>query len=329
MSKISFAMRRVTACACVALTIALCIAAVHGAPRATAYAAAGTSSAVVMEASTGRVLYASSPDARAYPASTTKILTALVTLENLPLGLTVEIPACAAGVEGSSIYLKAGEKLTVGELLYGLMLRSGNDAAVALAVAVAGSEERFAAMMNERAKKCGAENSHFVNPHGLHDPDHYTTARDLALITAEAYKNADFRKIVSTRSTTAGEGESRRYFANKNKLLGTFDGANGVKTGFTTKSGRCLVGGAYRDGMQLVSVVLNRYDMWAATKSMLEDAFGQYEMKDVFSLPLAEGDEEGVRVTLDAKGNPHPAAYPVKKGGDDVKIRFERECPVS
>ena len=285
-----------------------------------AEAAAGASSAVVIEASTGRVLYAESPDARAYPASTTKILTALVALENLPLGLEVEIPACAAGVEGSSIYLKAGERLTVEELLYGLMLRSGNDAAAALAVAVAGSEARFADMMNERAKECGAANSNFVNPHGLHDEKHYTTARALALITAEAYKNADFRRIASTRSITVGEGESRRYFANKNKLLGTFDGANGVKTGFTTKSGRCLVGGAYRDGMQLVSVVLNRYDMWEATRSMLNAAFDAYEMKDVFSLPVAESGCRAVEVKLDDKGNPHPAAYPVKKSGENIGV---------
>ena len=255
-----------------------------------AEAAAGASSAVVIEASTGRVLYAESPDARAYPASTTKILTALVALENLPLGLEVEIPACAAGVEGSSIYLKAGERLTVEELLYGLMLRSGNDAAAALAVAVAGSEARFADMMNERAKECGAANSNFVNPHGLHDEKHYTTARDLALITAEAYKNADFRRIASTRSITVGE------------------------------SGRCLVGGAYRDGMQLVSVVLNRYDMWEATRSMLNAAFDAYEMKDVFSLPVAESGCRAVEVKLDDKGNPHPAAYPVKKSGENIGV---------
>ena len=117
-----------------------------------------------------------------------------------------------------------------------------------------------------------------------------------------------------------GEGESRRYFANKNKLLGTFDGANGVKTGFTTKSGRCLVGGAYRDGMQLVSVVLNRYDMWEATRSMLNAAFDAYEMKDVFSLPAAESGCRAVEVKLDDKGNPHPAAYPVKKSGENIGV---------
>lgn len=321
MTRTFFELRRVVLCACVTLVSVFCAISACFSPCGKAEAATGASSEIVIEASTGRVLYSKSPDVKCYPASTTKILTALVTLENLPLGLKVEIPACAAGVEGSSIYLKAGEKLTVEELLYGLMLRSGNDAAAALAVAVAGSVGRFADMMNARAKKCGAENSHFVNPHGLHDRDHYTTARDLALITAEAYKNADFRKIVSTRSTTAGEGESRRYFANKNKLLGTFDGANGVKTGFTTKSGRCLVGGAYRDGMQLISVVLNRYDMWEATRSMLERAFAEYEMKDVYSLPVAEEGEDGVLVTLDEKGNPHPSVYPVKKRGDDVKIR--------
>ena len=237
---------------------------------------AGSAKEIVIEWTTGRVLYALNADERAYPASTTKILTALVAAETLPLDLEVTVPAVAAGVEGSSVYLRAGEKLTVEELLYGLILRSGNDAAVALAVAAGGSVPHFAAMMNERAAACGAERSHFVNPHGLHDDEHYTTARDLALITAEAYRNADLRRIFSTRSVTVGEGESRRYFANKNKLLGTFEGANGVKTGYTTKSGRCLVGGAYRDGMQLISVVLDRYDMWAETKRILDSAFALF-----------------------------------------------------
>lgn len=280
--------------------------------------------AVVAEVTTGRLLYASRADERAYPASTTKILTALVAAENLPLGLTVTVPREAAGVEGSSIYLKAGEKLTVKELLYGLMLRSGNDAAVALAVATAGSVPAFARMMNERAHECGASDSHFVNPHGLHDPEHYTTAKDLALIAAEAYRNIDLRRIMSTRSVTVGEGESRRYLVNKNKLLGTFDGANGVKTGFTTKSGRCLVGGAYRDGMQLVSVVLDCYDMWSVTRGLLEHAFSEYAMRPVLSLSLAAGGGREIEVTFDEHGVPVPSAYPVKRAGEDIGVRFSR-----
>ena len=222
------AARRAFRCAAVCAAATLCVlSALFGtfSPAGKAASAAGASSAIVVEVSTGRVLSESNADAKAYPASTTKILSALVVLETLPLDLVVTVPREAAGVEGSSVYLRAGEKFTVEALLYGLMLRSGNDAAVALALAAGGSVPRFAAMMNERAEKCGAKHSHFVNPHGLHDDEHYTTARDLALITAEAYGNRDFCRIVSTRSVTVGEGESRRYFANKNKLLGTYGGA--------------------------------------------------------------------------------------------------------
>ena len=319
------AARRAFRCAAVCAAAALCVlSALFGtfSPAGKAASAAGASSAIVVEVSTGRVLSESNADAKAYPASTTKILTVLVVLETLPLDLVVTVPREAAGVEGSSVYLRAGEKLTVEELLYGLMLRSGNDAAVALALAAGGSVPHFAAMMNERAEKCGAKHSHFVNPHGLHDDEHYTTARDLALITAEAYGNRDFCRIVSTRSVTVGEGESRRYFANKNKLLGTYGGANGVKTGFTTKSGRCLVGGAYRGGMQLVSVVLNRYDMWEATRAMLDKAFGEYEMRDVLSLPAAENGGRAVEVRFDESGAPVPAKYPVKRSGESVGTVF-------
>lgn len=286
---------------------------------------AGSAKEIVIEWTTGRVLYALNADERAYPASTTKILTALVVAETLPLDLEVTVPAVAAGVEGSSVYLRAGEKLTVEELLYGLILRSGNDAAVALAVAAGGSVPHFAAMMNERAAACGAERSHFVNPHGLHDDEHYTTARDLALITAEAYRNADLRRIFSTRSMTVGEGESRRYFANKNKLLGTFEGANGVKTGYTTKSGRCLVGGAYRDGMQLISVVLDRYDMWAETKRILDSAFALFGMTDVLTMPEWREGMERVEVRLDERGAPSPAEYPAKRSGDNAGIVFLKD----
>lgn len=302
-----------------ALSVTLTVAAICGSGEAFA---GGGSSAVVMEVTTGRVLFAERADARAYPASTTKILTALVVLETLPLDMEVVIPREAVGVEGSSVYLREGERLTVEELLYGLMLRSGNDAATALALASGGSIPGFSAMMNERAARCGAVNSHFVNPHGLHDEEHYTTARDLALITAEAYGSEDFRRIVSTRSVTVGEGESRRLFVNKNKLLGSFEGANGVKTGFTTKSGRCLVGGAYRDGMQLISVVLDRYDMWEATGALLNRAFEEYSMRDVLSLPLAEEGEEGIAVRFTESGAPEPAAYPVKKSGEKISVRY-------
>lgn len=255
----------------ISLLLALAVALVAAEfPFGFAVAEGSSMSYICIEADGGKVLDESNADARKYPASTTKILTALVVLENVPSDMKFRVPDCAVGVEGSSIYLKRGEVVKVGDLLYGLMLRSGNDAAVALAVATAGTVERFAAMMNERARRAGARNSHFVNPHGLHDNDHYTTARDLALITAEAYRNEDFRRIVSTSSITVGEGENTRVLYNKNKLLSQVEGANGVKTGYTNKSGKCLVGGAVKDGVQRISVVLGATcDMWQLSKRLL------------------------------------------------------------
>lgn len=165
-----------------------------------AFPACSGKACAVIEVNSGKILYEKNADARLPMASTTKIATAITVIENCDISMTVKVPQEAQGVEGSSIYLKAGETLTVKELLYGLMLQSGNDSAVALAVAVGGSVENFAEMMNKTARKCGAENTHFVNPHGLHDDKHYTTAHDLALISVHAMKNPEFRNIVSAKS---------------------------------------------------------------------------------------------------------------------------------
>ncbi len=236
-------------------------------------------SAVVIEQSTRRVLYSEDMNVKCYPASTTKVLTALIALNSLELDRVVTVPKEAEGVEGSSIYLRKGDKISVRDLLYGLMLRSGNDAATALAIESAGSVENFALLMNETAVSLGAFNSNFVNPHGLHDDNHFTTAYDLALITAAAYENPEFVKIASTLQVKIMINDEAHYIANKNKLLKLYDGANGVKTGYTKKSGRCLVGGAQRDGMQLISVVLNYGDMWNDTIRMLNYGFENFEMK--------------------------------------------------
>jgi D-alanyl-D-alanine carboxypeptidase (penicillin-binding protein 5/6) len=209
-----------------------------------------------------------------------------VILDNLELSQQITIPNDAVGIEGSSLYLKAGEVLTVEDLLYGMMLRSGNDAATALALAVSGNVADFAKRMNERAKECGAYNSNFVNPHGLHHKEHYTTAYDLALITAEAMKYPYFRTIIMSQKARIGDGESRRIIANKNKLLHMYDGANGVKTGFTKNSGRCLVSSAKRNGMQLIAVVLNHGDMWGDSMNILDYGFDTYEMVDTEMLHL-------------------------------------------
>lgn len=206
-------------------------------------------------------------------ASTTKIMTALLVLENEFLDKKVKITKESVGVEGSSVYLKENEVLTVEDLLYCLMLRSGNDSAVALALSVAGSVDHFAEMMNIRAESLDLTNTHFTNPHGLHDENHYTSANDLGIIAVTAMKNPDFRKIVGTKQIRIGENESVRVLKNKNKMLNLFDGANGIKTGYTKKSGRCLVSSASRNGKTLVCVVLNYGDTYGLSKELLEKGF--------------------------------------------------------
>ena len=207
------------------------------------------SQAILVEAETGEVLYERNARERAYPASTTKIMTALLVLETLerydsPIDQVVAVPREAEGVEGSSLYLKAGEKIRLEDLLYGLMLQSGNDSAVALAILTAGSTENFVAEMNAKAEELGCGNTHFVNPNGLFDENHYTTAWDLAQIAREAMRHPMFRTIVAAPSWDAQrEGNDFTHFYNKNKTVHEFRGGNGIKIGYT-KELICVVMGA-------------------------------------------------------------------------------------
>ena len=257
--------------------------------RTTSLAETATCAAsmITTEAGSGRVLYEKNADVRRPMASTTKIATAITVIDNVPdLEKTVVIPDCAVGVEGSSIYLSKDETASIRDLLYGLMLQSGNDCAVALAVTTAGSVEKFAALMNETARKCGANDTNFVTPHGLHDDNHYTTARDLAKISAYAMKNATFREIVSSKKHTmpwAGH-DCDRVILNKNKILTTFDGGDGIKTGYTKKAGRCLVASATRDGMTIISVVLDCGPMFEECRNLMEKAFEEYSLVDIAAL---------------------------------------------
>lgn len=241
--------------------------------------AINATSMVTIEADSGRVLYESNPRKRLPMASTTKIVTAITVIENCDVNDEVKIDDKAVGVEGSSIYLQYGETLKVIDLLHGLMLQSGNDCAVALAIYTAGSVEKFAQMMNDLAKKVGVSESNFVNPHGLHNDNHYTTAYDLAMISAYAMKNDIFKKIVGTKSYRMPyHGKDYdRVFSNKNKILFNFDGGNGIKTGFTKKAGRCLVASAERNGMMVISVVLNCPSMFEDCAALMEKAFNEYE----------------------------------------------------
>ncbi len=245
-------------------------------------------SMVTMDASTGRILYSHEENKRLPMASTTKILTAIVAIENSKnLDEKLVIPKQAVGIEGSSIYLRTGEHLSLRELLYGLMLRSGNDSAVAIAVLVGGSLENFVKMMNDYCTKLELENTHIVTVNGLHDENHYTSAHDLAKITAYAMKNETFANLVKTKEKTIdnelGKKEKVRYLKNKNRLLNMVEGADGVKTGYTTKAGRCFVGSATRNGMQVICVVLNCVPMFEDTASLIEKAFSEFEMVKLFS----------------------------------------------
>lgn len=237
--------------------------------------------AILIEGDTGRVLYEKCADQKAYPASTTKIMTALVTLEVLerydsPIEQKVTVPASAQGVEGSSIYLEAGEKISVEDLLYGLMLVSGNDAAEALAEIIGGGRENFVAMMNDRAEELGCDGTHFTNPSGLFDEDHYTTVRDMAIIAREAMKNDAFRKIVASPSRKAERSMSEYIgFINKNKTIRQYEGGNGIKIGYTQSSGRTLVASATREGRTMIAVVMSAPDWFEDAYRLMDYGFAR------------------------------------------------------
>ncbi len=234
-------------------------------------------SAIMLDADTGRVLFEKNARDRSLIASTTKIMTALVICEQCNVLDRVRIPKEAVGIEGSSMYLKEGEILTVQELLYGMMLRSGNDAAMALAIYCGGTMEGFAELMNDKARNLGLKNSHFENPHGLDSPEHYSTAWDLAQLTAYAMENPIFRKTVSAKTVTVGD----RALRNHNKLLWSVEGADGVKTGYTKAAGRILVSSATRRGRRIVVVTINAPDDWKDHKALLEKGFSRFAVMTV------------------------------------------------
>ncbi len=233
--------------------------------------------AILMDAQTGRVLYEKDADSRSLIASTTKIMTALIVCEQCNVLDRMKIPKEAVGIEGSSMYLREGEVLTVQELLYGMMLRSGNDAAVALAIYCGGTVEGFAELMNDKARSLGMKGSHFENPNGLDSPEHYSTARDLAILTAYAMENPIFAKTVSTKTVRVGE----RSLQNHNKLLWRLEGADGVKTGYTKAAGRILVSSALRDGRRMICVTINDGNDWQDHEKLMEMGFSRYQMQQI------------------------------------------------
>ena len=232
-------------------------------------------SAVVMEPISGRLLYEHNGSTQSLIASTTKIMTALLVCERCNVLDQMRIPKEAVGIEGSSMYLKEGEKLSIQELLYGLMLSSGNDAAVALALYCCGSIEEFAAQMNAKARSLGMNQTHFENPNGLDAKNHYSTAKDLAILASYAMENPIFRQTVSTKTITIGS----RGLRNHNKLLWLYPGADGVKTGYTKAAGRILVSSAVKDHRRLVAVTIHDPDDWRDHAALLENGFSKYQLQ--------------------------------------------------
>ncbi len=252
--------------------------------------------AVVMDINTGRVLYEKDKDEKIYPASTTKIMTALIAVEQGNMDKEVKIPPEAVGVEGSSIYLAQGEKLPMRDLVYGLMLRSGNDSAVAIAEEIAGSTEEFVNMMNRRAQEIGAKNTHFMNPNGLQDENHYTTAYDMALMARQAMHNPTFREVAKAKSYQADRGEGKfNMFYNKNKVVYQYEGGTGIKIGFTKTAGRTLVASSERDGMELICVVMNDPNWFEDSYALMDYAYSNYQQYRIAekNTPLKEFDVTG------------------------------------
>jgi len=246
----------------------------------------GAASAILIDNETGTVLYARNEHARRAPASTTKILTAIVAIEHGRLDRTVTVSRRAANVIGSDINLYTGQQVLLEDLLAGLLIRSGNDAAIAIAEAVAGSVEEFVTLLNRRAAELGATNSHFVNPHGLDKPDHYSTAHDLAVLARTAMKYPLFARLVATRNYSPASIPGVSW-NNTNRLLWSFDGMEGIKTGTTGKAGNCLVAAASRDDRQLISVVMDSANRWGDTSRLLEWGFTNF----ILLKPVVRGEQ--------------------------------------
>jgi D-alanyl-D-alanine carboxypeptidase (penicillin-binding protein 5/6) len=235
-------------------------------------------SALLADAETGEILWQRNPDLRCYPASLTKIMTAVLVLERGNLDDWVTVPKEAAFTGESSMALKEGERVQLKDLLNAILVRSANDACVAAAIHLAGSVEKFVEWMNEKAKELGMTNTHFVNPHGLHHPQHFTTARDLLTLTRYALQNPTFRSIVSQREiiiSPTNKSALRRY-RNRNKLLELYPGCDGVKTGYTIPAGKCLVASATRNGWQLIAIVLGSQDHFADCATLFDHGFNNF-----------------------------------------------------
>ena len=286
--------------------------------------------AMLIETESGKILFEKNGSERGPMASTTKIMTALIAVESGDLSRTVTVSPEAVGVEGSSIYLKAEEQMTMEDLIYALMLQSANDAAAAIACEIAGSIEAFAQLMNRKAEELGLTDTHFTNPHGLDSDEHYTSAEDLARLSAYALKNPKFAEIVSTVKwiIPSENGEGSRVLINHNRLLRSYPDAIGVKTGFTKKSGRCLVSAAERNGIRLVAVTMNAPDDWNDHREMLDYGFDTLEIREIASVGdyvIAVDCAGGMKETIKATNS--TALSLILKKDEAMNIRAVNELP--
>ena len=249
-------------------------------------------SAVMIDAASGAVLYSKNKDERLGMASTTKIMTGILALEYGNLNDVYTVPENGYWVEGSSIYLNPGEKVSLETLLYGLLLKSGNDAALAIAKHISGSEQAFVKLMNEKAQELGLENTKFANPHGLYAEEHYTTAHELAKLAAYAMQNPVFEQVVATaqhKEKTVEEQRDARVINNANKLISMYAEADGIKPGYTPETGRTLVGSATKNGVRVITVTLDCPDDWTEHKAMFDYAFKNFETRTI----LKKGESVG------------------------------------
>ena len=282
------------------VAILLCSIFLWSATTIKTHAQNSAKAAITIEAQTGISLYEKNADEQLPMASTTKIMTALVTLENADINQTFTVSETACKVEGTQIGLLAGDQISLNDLLHMLMMKSANDAAQTIAENISGSLEAFAELMNERAKQMGLTHTHFENPHGLPSDNHYTTARELALIAAEALKNDTFAQIVSTKKKKLDY--HGLVIENSNRLLSSYEYTTGVKTGFTKAAGRCLVTSAKKDGVTLINVTLDDGNDWQDHTEMFEEGF-----RRVSSYTLYEAGQYSI--TVPVLNGTHPARF--------------------
>ena len=302
--------------------------------------------AIVIEASTGHVLYERNPDQRMFPASTTKMMTLITALESNKLDEIVTVGPGAYNAEGSTLWLDVGEKIPLGDLLYGMMLISGNDGAIAIAEHCGGTVADFAAMMTRRAQELGATGTNFTNANGLPDPNHYTTARDLSIMAAHGFSLPHFEEICSAKEVSFGWiHDATKLLRNENQMLWLYRGCNGIKTGYTDAAGRCLVTAAKQNGVQLIAVVLDSLYIWNDSIFLLDYGFGRVSSQTLIqsgevvkTLPVTSGRRKSMQVktageiimpVFEGDANAYEIVYdlpefltaPIKSGETIGKIR--------